>query len=362
MAKSSNEIRLRVLFGVATALGFFSAFRVLYSVPTFLPDRRDPFGVLLALNLSYWYSWALLAPIVLWLARRFPLDNGTYLRSVPVHLAGVFVITAAHFSLVLLGRAAFDSSLDMSNQFWLTEFQRMFFLDFDWEMMPYWAILCLSHARRDHHQEKAPALAKSRLETRLMEAQLQTLQRQIQPHFLFNTLNTVSGLMHRDAAAADAMLMRLGGLLRRSIETVDVQEVALSRELDFVRDYVAIHQARFQDRLTVDFDIEPGTEDCSVPNFLLQPLVENGIRHGNGRRSGPGRVRVTAARVGGVLRLEVTDDGLDTDAGRLAELEQGVGVSNIRARLADLYGSRHRFAVSTSRNGGLSVQIELPIH
>jgi two-component system, LytTR family, sensor kinase len=361
MLTSTRDIRLRVIFGVATALGFFSAFQAYYYVSTFATDRREPLSILLALNLNYWYSWAVLTPLILWLARRFPLERGTFVRSFPVHVVGVFAITLAHVSLVMLGRAGIDWWLGMSRASWAAEFQRMFFLYFDWEMMTYWAIVGMSHARRYHHEAQDRALAASRLETRLVEAQLQTLQRQIQPHFLFNTLNTVSALMHRDVDAADAMLVRLGGLLRQAIETVDVQEVALAHELDFLRDYVAIEQARFQDRLTVDFEIEPGTEDCTVPNFLLQPLVENAIRHGIGPRSGPGRVWVRAARDGDVLRLEVRDDGVGVDAARLSDLEHGVGLSNTRSRLAHLYGPRQRFAVSRPYEGGLAVQIELPI-
>lgn len=241
------------------------------------------------------------------------------------------------------------------------EFQRMFFFNFDYEMMTYWAILFLSHARRYHDEVQARALTASRLETRLIEAQLQNLQRQIQPHFLFNALNTISALMHRDVEAADDMLARLGSLLRQAIETVDVQEVSLAEELDFLRKYVAIEQARFQDRLTVTFDIADDTDDCPVPNFLLQPLVENAIRHGIGPRTGPGHVWVRAARDGAVLRLEVRDDGVGVDPSRLSDLEQGVGLSNTRSRLAHLYGDRHRFVVTTAPGDGLAVAIEIPV-
>ena len=289
MSARTGVIRLRLIFGVATALGLFSAFQAYYYVSTF-SSRPDPIGILLALNLNYWYSWAVLTPAILWLSRRCPLERGRLWRHVPAHIAGVVVATLTHVSLVTLGRAGIGYVHPLPGGDWQMQFQRMFFLNFDFEMATYWAIVGLSHARRYHYESQARALTASRLETRLVEAQLQTLQRQIQPHFLFNTLNTVSALMHRDVEAADAMIARLGDLLRQSIETVDVQEVALAHELDFLRKYVDIEQARFQDRLTVTFDIDPDTEDCPVPNFLLQPLVENSIRHGIGPRPGPGHV------------------------------------------------------------------------
>ncbi|MGE0815349.1 MAG: sensor histidine kinase [Vicinamibacterales bacterium] len=362
MTTRSVEIRFRYVLGVATVLGFFSAFQAFYYVSTYAPpSRQDPFGLLLALNLSFWYSWAVLTPGIVWLARRFPLERRSLARSVPVHVCGVFVATLLHVSLVTGGRAGIMMAFGMPQGTLAAEFRRMFFLNFDWEMLGYWAIIGLTHALAYHSEARSRALATAHLETRLVEAQLQTLQRQIQPHFLFNTLNSISALMHRDVDAADAMLVRLGDLLRQSIETGDVQEVALAHELDFLRNYVAIEQARFQDRLTVNFEIEPGTEDCSVPNFLLQPLVENSIRHGIGPRAGPGQVWVRASRAGDVLRLEVRDDGVGMDAAQLSDLEHGVGLSNTRSRLVHLYGSRHHFSVSSPAEGGLSVRIDLPV-
>ena len=361
MSVRTGVIRPWVIVGVATLLGFYSSFLAYYYVSTFGSENKEPFWLLLVLNLQYWYSWALVTPGVLWLSRVAPLERGRLRRSLPAHLVGVTVATLVHVSLATAGRAVLDQFHPMPGGDWQAQFQRMFFLNFDWEMMTYWSIVGLSHAIRYHYEAQDRTLAASRLETRLVEAQLQTLQRQIQPHFLFNTLNTVSALMHRDVDAADDMLARLGALLRQSIETVDVQEVALAEELDFLRQYVAIEQARFQDRLTVSFEIEPGTGDCPVPNFLLQPLVENSIRHGIGPRTGPGHVLVRAFRAGDVLHLEVRDDGVGVDAVRLSDLEHGVGLSNTRSRLVHLYGARHRFTVASPPEGGLTVQIEIPV-
>ena len=364
MQRPSGVIRFRLIFGTATLLGLFSTFQAFYYVSTFAtgPSKQATFPHLLFLNFNYWYSWALLAPAVLWLARRFPLERATWRRSGPVHLAGVFAATLAHVSLVMIGRLGIDGWFGRTSRMsWLEEFQEMFFLNFDWEMMTYWTMVGLSHAVRYHYEAQSRALAASKLETRLIEAQLQTLQRQLQPHFLFNTLNTVSALMHRDVEAADTMLAQLGDLLRLSFETLDVQEVSLGQELAFLQKYVALEHARFRERLHVTFDIGPGTSDCLVPNLLLQPLVENAIRHGIGPRVEGGHMLVRAVRTGATLELEVRDDGVGVPEAALADLSCGVGLSNTRSRLAHLYSDRHRFAVTRPPGGGLSVAIVIPV-
>jgi two-component system LytT family sensor kinase len=362
MPTTSGALRLRLIFGAATVLGFFSAFTAYYYVVTFA-QRGKPasFPLLLLLNLNYWYSWALITPGILWLARRFPFERASWIRSIPVHVVGVFVCVLAHVTFVMLGRTAIYSWWGESQGMWTSEFQRMFFLNFDYETMTYWTIVGISHALRYHYEAQDRALRASRLETRLMEAQLQTLQRQLQPHFLFNTLNTIAALMHRDVEAADAMLARLGDLLRLSFETLGVQEVALEQELDFLRQYVAIEQARFRERLTVSFDVADDALECLVPNLLLQPLVENAIRHGIGPRVGPGHVLVRAARSGSLLELEVRDDGVGVPPARWRDLEQGVGLSNTRSRLVHLYGDQHRFEVREPAGGGVSVLIAIPV-
>ena len=199
------------------------------------------------------------------------------------------------------------------------------------------------------------------METRLVEAQLHTLQRQMQPHFLFNTLNTISALMHRDVDAADAMIARLSDLLRMSLQRVGVQEVELKEELDFLSKYLEIEQTRFRDRLSVVFDIQADTLDALVPNLLLQPLVENAIKHGIGPRPTPGQIVVRSRRVGAMLELDVQDNGVGLSAARLTDFNRGVGLSNTRSRLDHLYGSLHRFEFRQPAEGGLLVLIAIPM-
>ena len=348
-----------MIFGVATALGFFSAFQAFYFVNTFT-QKPAGFPLLLALNLGYWYSWACLTPGILWLANRFAFDRHTWKRAVPVHVVGVFVATSLHVAMTVASRMATYGAMGESLGSWRFEAQRMFFLNFDWEMMTYWTIVGLSHALRYHREARARELSAVLLETRLIEAQLHTLQRQLQPHFLFNTLNAISGLMHRDVNAADNMIVGLSDLLRMSLQRVGVQEVELKDELDFLSKYLEIEQTRFRDRLTVVLDVQPDTLDALVPNLLLQPLVENSIKHGIGPRPTPGRVTVRARRAGAMLELDVQDNGVGLSAARLTDFNRGIGLSNTRSRLEHLYGALHRFEFRQPAEGGLLVLIAIP--
>jgi two-component system LytT family sensor kinase len=353
-------VRKRIIFGVTTGLGFFSAFAAFYFVSTFT-DKPASFGLLLALNLGYWYSWACLTPGILWLTGAMPFDRQTWKRAVPAHIVGVVVFTLVHVVLAVASWMAIYWVIGESLDSWRIEAQQMFFLNFDWEMMTYWTIVGLGHALRYHYEVRSRELSSAQLETRLIEAQLQALQRQLQPHFLFNTLNTISALMHRDVDAADAMIARLSDLLRMSLQQVGVQQVALKDELDFLSKYLEIEQTRFRDRLTVVFDIQPDTLDALVPNLLLQPLVENAIKHGIGPRPTPGQIAVRARRAGAMLELAVQDNGVGLSAARLTDFNRGVGLSNTRSRLDRLYGSLHRFEFRQPAEGGLLVLIAIPL-
>jgi signal transduction histidine kinase len=360
MHPASGYIRPRVIFGVATALAFFSAFQGYYYVSTFT-DWPASLPFLLALNLGYWYSWACLTPGILWLSRWAPLERDTWMRAVAVHVPGVFIATTLHIMLTVGSQILIVWVVGQAQLSWQAEAQRMFFNHFDWEMMTYWAIVLLSHALRYHSEARDRALRESQLETHLVESQLQGLQRQLQPHFLFNTLNTISALMHRDVDAADNMIAKLSDLLRISLQNVGVQEVTLKQELDFLSKYLEIEQTRFRDRLTVVFDVHPDTLDALVPNLMLQPLVENSIKHGIGPKPTPGQIEIRTRRVGRLLELEVRDNGVGLSAARLTDFNRGVGLANTRSRLQHLYGSSHRFEFRQPPTGGLSVLIAIPL-
>lgn len=216
-------------------------------------------------------------------------------------------------------------------------------------------------SRRAQEKERRALAA----EARFAEARLDALRMQINPHFLFNALNGIATLIHLDPRAADAMLGHLGELLRASLDDANAGEVPLRRELDFVRRYLAIEQTRFGDRLRVDEHIADDVLDAPVPAFILQPLVENAIKHGISAVRGPGVVTLFASRVDDRLRLEVLDTGPGPVGAEGAEGEPkpgaGIGLANIRARLAQLYPGRHEFVLFAGDGGGCMARITLPL-
>jgi LytS/YehU family sensor histidine kinase len=242
---------------------------------------------------------------------------------------------------------------------WWSEAQRAALLNLDWEMMTYWAIVGLSHALLYYRESRDRELRASQLETRLVEAQLKTLQQQLHPHFLFNTLNAISALMHRDVAAADRTLVRLSDLLRLTLERLGEHEVTLNEELDFLRKYLDIERTRFADRLYVQFEIEPATLDALVPTLLLQPLVENAIKHGVARKAGAGHIEVSARQENDKLWIEIRDDGVGLSEDAFTALHKGIGVSTTRARLEHQFGADYRFEFHRLAQG-VAVVVAVP--
>jgi sensor histidine kinase YesM len=218
----------------------------------------------------------------------------------------------------------------------------------------------LGHALDYHRESQEREIAAAQLQTQLAEAQLEALQRQLHPHFLFNTLNTISALMHRNVQAADEMLVRLSDLLRLTLDRIGTQQVSLKDELDFLQKYLDIERTRFGDRLQVHVDVDPDVLDAPVTNLVLQPLVENALRHGIAPKIEGGRVDVSASHVDGGLTLTVRDNGVGLSPARLNALHSGVGLSNTRSRLDNLYGDRHRFEFRSPPGGGLVVTIVIP--
>ncbi len=202
--------------------------------------------------------------------------------------------------------------------------------------------------------------ASEQLQSQLDQAQLQTLKLQLQPHFLFNTLNAITALVHRDPDRAEQMVTGLSELLRFSLGSVGEQEITVARELEVLEHYVGIQQVRFQDRLSVAIHADPATSQALVPNLILQPLVENAIKHGIAPRAAVGHVRVDVERSDGMLALTVRDDGVGE--GDMASRREGVGLSNTRARLASLYGEAHELEVGGIASGGFQVRIVIPYH
>jgi signal transduction histidine kinase len=361
MPHPSQQLRLSWIFGVASGLGVFSTL-IAFSFKFFFEGTKTPYPALIALNFSYWYSWAVLVPAILWLARRYPFERHTWGRGVAAHVPGVLVFTVTHAVLAtscrFLTRWLFGEP--PAESFW-SVLRNQYFFNFDFSMMTYWFLVGLSHAVNYRRQSAARALTAAHLETRLAEASLQALQRQLHPHFLFNTLHTISALIHRDANAADAMLARLSDLLRITLDRIGTQQCTLKEELDFLEKYLEIERTRFGDRLRVVFDIDPVVLDAAVPSLVLQPLVENALRHGIAPKVSGGRIDIAAHREADRLSLVVRDDGYGVPSDELEMLNEGVGVGNTRSRLALLYGDRCRFDFRTPPEGGLEVTVVIPL-
>jgi len=346
-----------IVFIAATLLGLFSSLIAWqYTLST---GRQPTYGrTLVILNTTYWYLWALFTPAIIWLSQHFRFERQGLWRAVLVHLPSVVVFSLSHIATMSGVQWWFARSQGKSFSWW-EEAQRTALLNFDWEMMTYWTIVGLSHAVLYYRESRDRALRTSQLETRLVEAQLKTLQQQLHPHFLFNTLHAISALMHRDAESADRTLMCLSDLLRLTLENIGQQEISLQAELDVLAKYLQIEQTRFADRLIVRFDVQPETLDTLVPNLILQPLVENAIQHGVAKKAAPGHIEISARRDGDKLRMEVHDDGVGLSEDALTALQKGIGVSTTRARLQHLFGADYRFEFHR-QTAGLAVVVAIP--
>jgi anti-sigma regulatory factor (Ser/Thr protein kinase) len=306
-----------------------------------------------------WQLWALFTPLLLCFVWRHPLTRSTWRKTLPWQVAGGLLLPAL-FLLPFQGyRWLLAAALGLGDLY-VPFTPSRFFSMFVNACLTYIDLVLVGHAIHFARAGREEALRRSRLETRLAEAQLQVLRLQLHPHFLFNTLNTISALMHKDLRAADRMLALLGDLLRDSFEKVGAQEVTLEQELGFLNRYLEIEKTRFRDRLTVDLRIDPGTLDAEVPNLLLQPLLENAIRHGIGRRQEAGHIEVTARREHDHLDLRVRDDGPGLREGMAGALRAGVGLANTAARLQQLYPDAHRFDLQNRPEGGLEVVLQIP--
>ena len=300
-------------------------------------------------NLGVIPVWTAATPPILALSRRFPLESRTWRTAVVAHAAALLVVLAFDGSLnMVVSPGMAGHELTFWQQMWRYSFIDAFF---------YASVVVVEHAGRYYRLYLDRRVRASELEAQVSRAQLQALQMQIRPHFLFNTLNTISGLVRiDDKAAATTMLAGLGDLLRLLLRSDGAQEVPVRQELELIERYLQIEQVRFGDQLAVEVSVQPGVEDALVPNLILQPLVENAVRHGVGATTG--RVSVNVQRVGSTLRMEVSDSG-DTRPHDGDSL--GIGLTNTRARLERLYGTVHRFELSQSALGTSAV-IEIPLH
>jgi two-component system, LytTR family, sensor kinase len=320
---------LALLFGVSSSLTYVST------------GRPANWSITLGRAFSEWWLWALLTPVVVRLARRFPLNRKTWERSLAVHaIAG----TALAFAKTMADRAVFA----LISGVWMYILASTFAL----QIVVYAAIVAATHGVGYYTRSRE----REQLERRLADARLQLLNMQLQPHFLFNTLNTIAELVHEDADAADRMITALADLLRRSLALGGTQEIALASELELLDTYLNIQKARFGDRLDVRVSVAHAAGSARVPMLLLQPIVENAIKHGLA-----GRIDVHVRREDEQLVVQVTDQGTGAAADAL-QGRAGIGLGNTRERLAALYGSGASLDLVNVPGAGAQVTVRLPIH
>jgi sensor histidine kinase YesM len=348
---------LGFIFLIWTLVGIFFASQIyLFFVNT---DHALSFGKALIWQLLAVYLLALSTPLVLWLARRFRIERHNWLQSLLVHaLAGIVLgafISAGH---VLIDRWFMDQLAQST----VDKVLRSTFGNLDKEIIIYWLIVLISHAFNYYHRYRESEFSKSQLAAQLAEAQLRALKMQLHPHFLFNTLHSISSLLSQDAETAREMIACLGDFLRMTLDNSGAQQVTLREELEFLKCYLDIEMIRFSDRLSVRIDVDPQTLNYQVPNLILQPIVENAILHGIAPRSLPGKIEVEARRLDGMLRLRVRDNGggIQLGANLGNQSKGGLGLTNTRERLTQLYGNEHYFELLNDPQGGLVVTMDIP--
>ncbi len=340
-----------VMTGAVLTLEMFFTSRAMMEHADLFDIAISPFGRAI--------MWALLAPFLLQLRGKMPLNRGRWWGGVTFHLFMGFLVMATFYLGRMWSASLLFSEYEWPGGFWRTA-ARGFYGHNMIDMAYYWGVLAFGYGFELQRKYKSEELRASQLETRLIETELKALRQQMHPHFLFNTMNTISVLV-REGRNDDAvnLIARLSALLRMSLDNTGVPEVTLQQELNFLTHYVDIQRARFSDRLTVTMDIAPEALLARIPNLLLQPLVENAIIHGVAPKTTPGRVDVSGRVDGDKLRLEVRDDGPGIADGR-TRAKEGVGLANTRERLAKIYGSRSQLLLHSEAGRGVSVQIVLP--
>ena len=353
-----------LLIAISAAYAVFASvvsvgFTAIYGLSrwTLKPDSTAIFPYLVLVNLVVWVGYALWMPLIFWLGRRFRFDRHGWKKALAVHVPASLIITSLHLTLVGTWRW-YLQGMRGGDPEWPTTIVDAFFRTVDQELPVYWALIGLQHAVDYYRQARAREVRSARLETRLMASQLQALQQQLHPHFLFNTLHAISTLVHRDPEKADLMIERLSDLLRVTLRKVGVQEVELAEELEYLRAYLDIEQIHFGNRLRIAYRIDAAALDVLVPTLILQPLVENAIRHGLEPMLRPGTLSIEAQADGDTLWLRVRDDGAGMPKGWRRE---GVGLTNTRSRIDRLYGEAAALTIRENPGGGVLVDIYIPL-
>ena len=350
----------KLVLGIWTAYGLLASLQ--QDVSALLNGRSIQPWTGLVLQLPQAWYWAALTPVVIRLGRRLPLRGPGWPLRVATHLligAGIVFVLDILFALYApLAAPAYASSSPV-----LVRASRLFGWYFLADGMLYWGLLGVGYVVDEAARSRAREVQQSKLQGQLATARLAALKMQLHPHFLFNALHTVGALVRTGRSApAVQVVARLGDLLRRMLDGAQTQEVPLGEEVEFIRAYLEVEQIRFEDRLVVHWDIQPAVVDAKVPHLILQPLVENALRHGLGSTEATGHLTIEARRNGETLELAVSDDGPGLDGRERADAMQGVGLANTKLRLSQLYGTAASLEVANAPRaaGGVTARIRVP--
>jgi two-component system LytT family sensor kinase len=325
-------------------------------------QRAGTFGTRLLEESTGVYSVFLLLPFVFLFARYYLFDCAGWVRRIAWHISGAIVFSLLHTTLMALSRQILAPPLGLGRYDYGIMTYR-YPMEFSNDFMWYTVIVLAYYAFERFRLAQAEKLAAAELQTKLAQAQLENLRLQLQPHFLFNTLNTISAVMYEDVRAADAMVTQLSDLLRLTLQASGAHEIPLAEELEITRLYLDLMQKRFENKLRVTYAIDPSLNNSLVPQLILQPLLENSLRHGMKSGAAAMELSIAARRENGSLILQVSDTG----AG-LGEMDpsgvfgRGLGLSNIRDRLAQLYGESQEFSIANRPTGGAEVTLRVPFH
>ena len=322
------------------------------------PWRVFSWGILV------WLAWAPLTLSIVWLARHYSLIGDAWKSSLLVHVPAFLLISAAHTAAATAitgGVQPFDDMGSSPKTFWPSFVSRLPG-SFGSDLLVYASVIGVFYALDYYRKYREREFAATRLEAQLAQAQLDSLRMQLHPHFLFNTLNSIVGLVRDNKnTAAVNMLVGLSDLLRHTLEHSSRQQVELREELNFIKLYLSIQEMRFSDRLQIEFDIDPVTTKAMVPNLILQPLTENALRHGFGRSADSGVVGISSAVTDGHLRLTVYDNGAGLPDDWQLNGSRGIGLANTLARLQQLYDDDHQFDIRNRDGGGVEAVIVMPL-
>jgi len=354
-------VRLAAIWGIWTFIGIVFTLQGYFT--SYRSERPMAFTESLYLQMTWAYAYALGTPLVLWAAARLPIERSNWIRSallhIPISIVFSVVLTALARVIIWLifgyrmGRALTFQSM---TNFVVGNFTEGIGI--------YLLIALMSYAYDYYRRYREGQLKTLQLEAQLSQAQLQALKMQLHPHFLFNTLHSISALLTKDVEAARKMITRLGDFLRLTLENSGSPEVTLKQEMEFLTCYLEIERIRFQNRLVTRMDLGEKTLDAKVPNLILQPIVENAIRYGIAPRSTPGLLEIEAKQLNGKLRIQVRDNGPGLPEHRTSQTQfkKGLGLANTETRLKRLYGADHLFDLANNPAGGLIVTLEIPFH